>query len=127
MATTTTSISFPKMFNKNTTLVNSDNAAIMQNLSTLLLSAAGGMKDDPYFGVNLKRYMFDQNNYILRDILIDEIYTQIKVFMPQLQVERKQISLVQQDATVYVKIQALKLDDYTTNMYQLALFSEEGN
>ena len=122
----TTSISFPKMFNKNTTLVKSGDDAIMQNLSALLLSVAGGMKDDPYFGVNLKRYMFDQNNYILRDILIDEIYTQIKVFMPQLQVERKQISLVQQDTTVFVKIQALNREDYTTNMYQIALFQEEG-
>ena len=122
----TTSISFPKMFNKNTTLVKSGDDAIMQNLSALLLSVAGGMKDDPYFGVNLKRYMFDQNNYILRDILIDEIYTQIKVFMPQLQVERKQISLVQQDTTVFVKIQALNREDYTTNMFQIALFQEEG-
>ena len=122
----TTSISFPKMFNKNTTLVKSGDEAIMQNLSALLLSTAGGMTDDPYFGVNLKRYMFDQNNYILRDILIDEIYTQIKVFMPQLQVERKQISLVQQDTTVFVKIQALNREDYTTNMFQIALFQEEG-
>ena len=121
----TTSISFPKMFNKNTTLVKSGEDAIMQNLSTLLLSVSGGLKDDPYYGINLKKYMFNQNNYILRDILIDEIYTQIKIFMPQLQVERKQISLVQQDTTVYVKIQALNREDYTTNMYQLALFNTE--
>ena len=121
----TTSISFPKMFNKNTTLVKSGDEAIMQNLSTLLLSVSGGLKDDPYYGVNIKRYMFDQNNYILRDILIDEIYTQIKIFMPQLQVERKQISLVQQDTTVYVKIQAKNREDYTTNLFQLALFNTE--
>ena len=121
----TTSISFPKMFNKNTTLVKSGEDAIMQNLSTLLLSVSGGLKDDPYYGINLKKYMFNQNNYILRDILIDEIYTQIKIFMPHLQVERKQISLVQQDTTVYVKIQALNREDYTTNMYQLALFNTE--
>lgn len=122
----TTSISFPKMFNRNATLVKFEDEAIKQNLSSLLLSASGGMKDDPYFGVNLKRYTFDQNNDILRDILIDDIYTQIKVFMPQLQVERKQIKLVQQDDTVYVNIQALNKENFVTNMYQLALFQEEG-
>ena len=122
----TTSISFPKMFSKNTTLVKTEDEAILQNLSSLLLSASGGMVDDPYFGVNLKRYIYDQNNFILRDILIDDIYTQIKVFMPQLQVERKQIKLVQQDDTVYVNIQALNKENYVTNMYQLALFQEEG-
>ena len=32
------------------------------------------MFGDPDFGIRLKRYTFNQNNYILRDVLIDEIY-----------------------------------------------------
>lgn len=120
------SISFPKIFSKNTTLIKEGDDAILQNLRLLLLSEAGGFKGDPYFGVNLKRYQYDQNNYILRDILIDEIYTQIAIFMPQLIVERRNIEIIQEYDTCYVKITARNQIDFTTNMYQLALFKEEG-
>ena len=33
---------------------------------------------------SLNKYLFDQNNYILKDMLIDTIYTQLALFLPQL-------------------------------------------
>ena len=87
------SIAFPKMFNSNSTNTVKDMEATRQNTLLLLRSEKGELFGDPYFGLRLKRYIFEQNNYILRDVIIDEIYTQLALFMPQLIVERKDIKM----------------------------------
>lgn len=116
------SISFPRMLNKNTTRIKTDHDAVVQNMKVLLDSEQGQFLDDPYFGVNLKRYLYDQNNVILRDILVDEIYTQLAVFMPQLKVDRRDIKIVQKGIDLYATIRATNLLDFTTNLYSLVLF-----
>ena len=114
------------MFNTSNTRVK-DNSfdATMQNLKLLINSEKGEMFGDPFFGIRLKRYAFNQNNYVLRDILIDEIYSQLLVFMPQLTVLRENIKIEQKGNKLTLKIRAINNVDFTTNMYELALFDEE--
>ena len=59
------SIRFPNMFNTNNTNTISDFDATKQNLILLLHCEKGELFGDPYYGIRLKRYLFDQNNYIL--------------------------------------------------------------
>ncbi len=119
------SISFPKMFTSSTTKVVKDKDATLQNLKLLLSSEKGELFGDPYFGVNLKKYYFNQNNYVLRDILIDEIYSQLLVFMPQLTVFRNNIKIVQDKQKLMLNIRVINKIDFTTNMYELELFNVE--
>ena len=119
------SIQFPNMFSKMSTHVISDHAATSQNLKSLLLSERGELVGDPYFGVKLKRYLYDQNNYVLKDILIDELYTQIATFMPQLKIRRQDITIDQDDTTIYANIKATNQLDFTTNMYNIVLLDGE--
>lgn len=119
------SINFPKMFNRNSTKIVKDFNATKQNTILLLLTEKGELFGDPYFGVRLKRYIFEQNNYILKDIIIDEIYTQLALFMPQLKVERNDIKIVQERAKIYCRFKAKNLANYKTNMYSLCLFDGE--
>ena len=59
------SIKFPKMFNTNSTNVWKSNeylSATTQNTILLLHTTRGELFGDPYFGLMLKRFMFDQNN-----------------------------------------------------------------
>lgn len=119
------SIAYPKMFTSSSTELKADKAATMQNLKLLLLSERGDFKDDPDFGVRLKRFIFDQNDYILQDMIIDEIYKKIAIFIPQLTVRRTDITLVVERATLYVNIRAINNLDFTTDMYSLALLNEE--
>ena len=119
------SIQFPNMFSKMSTYVISDHAATSQNLKSLLLSERGELVGDPYFGVKLKRYLYDQNNYVLKDILIDELYTQIATFMPQLKIRRQDITIDQDDTTIYANIKATNQLDFTTNMYNIVLLDGE--
>ena len=119
------SIKFPNMFSKMSTYVVSDHNATSQNLKSLLLSEQGELKGDPYYGVKLKRYLYDQNNYVLKEILIDELYTQIATFMPQLRVHRHDITIEQDDTTLYATIKATNQLDFTTDMYNIILLDEE--
>lgn len=122
------SIGFPKMFAGNSTVVTSEEysaKSVLKWLHLLLGSEAGTLECDPSFGLRLKRYMFDQNNYILRDILIDEIYTQIVTFCPQVYLERKNITIYQEGDKVCVKITCKDQRTFQSNMFDLVLFQSE--
>lgn len=120
------SIEFPNMFKSNSTNITKTYLqATKQNTLLLLQSEKGELFGDPYFGIRLKRYLFEQNNYILKDIIIDEIYTQLALFMPQLSVVRKDINIIQDKAILYCRFKAVNQIDFTTNTYNLVLYDEE--
>ena len=119
------SIAFPKMFENNSTKIISDYDATKRNLESLLLCEKGEFISDPFFGIRLKRYIYEQNNYILRDIIIDEIYSQINVFMPQVTVTRKDITIEKLRGKLIVKIKALNKLDFTINTYDVVLLRED--
>ena len=115
------------MFTSTSTNVEVDShKATFQNILLLLGAEKGEFVGDPYFGVRLRRYMFDQNNSVLKDIIIDEIYTQLKTFMPQLIVHRNDISIVVDRAKVTCRIKVTNRLDYTPDAYDLVLLSGEG-
>ena len=121
------SIHFPKMFNTNSTRVwkSSEHLnATKQNIKLVLYSERGELIGDPYFGLMLRHFMFDQNNYILRDQIIDMIYTQLAIFIPQVHVERKDITVFQdrEKAKLYCEFSGINQIDYQLNTYQLVLF-----
>lgn len=119
------SIKFPDMFKSNSTNNVKDLDATKQNTLLLLYSEKGELLGDPYFGVRIKRQLFNQNSYILKDVIIDDIYTQLALFMPQLSVERKSINIIQDRAKLYCNFKAINQIDFTTNTYSLVLYDEE--
>lgn len=119
------SIKYPDMFSPTSTNVVEGKAASAQDLVLLLSSEKGELLGDPFFGVRLKRYLYDQNNYVLRDILADEIFTQIRTFAPQLTVNRDDIKITQEGDRLHARIRAVNKVDYTTDMYDLELFEDE--
>lgn len=121
------SLKFPKMFNTNGTRVwkaSEHQQATMQNTKLLLHTERGEMLGDPYFGLLLRHYFFEQNNYVLRDQIIDMIYTQLAKFIPQVWVERKNITVFQdrEKAKLYCEFTGTNQIDYTLSTYQLLLF-----
>ena len=124
------SIKFPKMFNTNSTNVWKSTEhleATKQNTILLLHTTRGELFGDPYFGLMLKRYLFDQNNFVLRDAIIDMIYTQLAIFIPQVNVKRKDIEIVQdkEKGKLYCKFSGINQIDYTNNTFNLVLFEGE--
>lgn len=120
------SIQFPEMFTRTVTNTVSDYDATLQNLKMLLWSEKGELFGDPYYGTGIKRYLYDQNDAVLVDILIDDIYTAITLFMPQIRVNRNDIQLFRSNkGEVTAKIKALNKADYSTDMYDIVLLQAE--
>lgn len=123
------SIKFPQMFYTNNTRVWKTDEyleATRQNTELLLHSERGELLGDPYYGILLKRYLFEQNNYILRDILIDVIYTQLAIFMPQLKINRRDIKIIQdkEKGKLYCSFSGINQIDYQVNSMNLVLFKD---
>ncbi len=119
------SIAFPDMVSNTSTKLFKDHDATESNLKLLLLSNKYGLLGDPYFGTNLQKLIFEQNNQVIKDLIIDDIYVAILNFMPQLLIKRNGITITHDLAKVYVNIKALNLLDYTTNLYNINLTSSE--
>ena len=123
------SIKFPNMFSTNSTKVWEESEylkATDQNLKLVIQSMHGELLGDPYFGTLLREYMFDQNSYILRDIIADMIYTQVAIFIPQLYVTRRDIQIFQdkRKGQLICQVHGINQLDYQPNTFELLLFKE---
>lgn len=118
-------IGFPKIFKGNSTIIETGIKASKVCVYLLLNSEKGELFGDPNFGIRIKRYTFEQNNYILRDILRDEIFEQLLIFCPQLYMEKPDIEIKQTGNKLVAEIKALNRIDYTTSIYNLVLLQED--
>lgn len=115
------SISFPNIFDSARTRVVSDHEATLQNLKLMLSSDKNSLLGDPFFGTTLRRALYEQNGEVIVDLVIDEIYTSILTFMPQIQLNRRDIQIKQKGEDLYAEITCKNLIDYTTDMYDINL------
>ena len=116
------SIAFPNMFTRTSTNFVTDKEATFQNLKYLILSEKGELFGDPFYGVGLKKYLFDQNDTIIKDLVLDDMYTAIATFMPQLRISRNDLKLRTGDkGEIFVDIRAINQLDFTTDLYSIVL------
>lgn len=120
------SIAFPDMFTTNRTKLVKDHDATLSNLKLLLASEKTSLFGDPYYGTILKRVIYEQNTVVLQDLIIDEIYTSILMFMPQIRVTRDNVSVYSDGIDLFAKINCINLIDYTTNLYNIRLTNNVG-
>lgn len=113
------------MINHNRVQTIEDHDATLQNIKLVLGSEKGEFKFDPYFGIRLKRYMFEQNNFVLQDLLLDEIYEQLVNFVPQITVKRNDITFEKERAKLYITIKCTNRLDFTPNTYNLVLYENQ--
>lgn len=115
------SIAFPKMFTNSTTILYQDREATLSNLKLTLLSEKTSLFGDPYFGTKLRQVIFSQNSPTLKDIVIDDIYTAVLIFVPQLKLSRNDIKVKSSDDFLFCEFVATNLIDYTVDLYQIKL------
>ena len=120
------SIAFPNMFTGTSTNFVTDKEATFQNLKYLILSEKGELFGDPFYGVGLKKYLFDQNDTIIKDLVLDDMYTAIATFMPQLRINRNDLKLRTGDkGEIFVDIRAVNQLDFTTDLYSIVLLETD--
>lgn len=119
-----TSIAFPRMFTSTSTLVTQDKEAVRSNLILLLSTERDTMFGDPYFGCMLKKYIYEQSNSIVVDLLIDELYTVIATFIPQVFLTRKDIKIFAANTTLFAEIKYTYVADNTSDLFTIQLTSD---
>lgn len=120
------SIAFPEMFSKSGVKTNliEDHQATFSNLKLVLSSTKTSLLGDPEFGSLLVKKLFEQNTPILQDLVIDDIYTTILTFMPQILLKRKDITLTSDGVDLYATIKCTNLIDYELDTYTINLTTE---
>lgn len=119
------SIGFPDMFTSSSTNLVADHEASYQNLRLLLLSDTNSLLGDPYYGTPLRRTIYAQNDSVIRDLVVDAIYTSVLTFMPQVVLKRNDINVTSKDNQLYATLNSTNLIDYTTDMYDIKLTDTE--
>ena len=119
------SISFPRMFNYTNTNIVSEKDAIRADMILLLSTERQTLFGDPYYGCQLRKYIFEQSNSIVADLLIDELYTTIITFMPQVYLTRKDIRILTSRSNLYAEIKYSYVLDNTTDLFTIKLTDVE--
>lgn len=119
------SIAFPEMFTTSGTNIVEDAEATISNMKLLLASWKKSLIGDPYFGTNLKRFIYEQNNVVLQDLIIDDIYVSLQIFMPQVYLKRKDIVITHDKTDLYATINCINKIDNEVNMYQIKLTTDQ--
>lgn len=118
------SIRFPDMLSINkTNLVYDNKEATLINLKTLLNCDKRMLLGDPAFGSYAREYLFEQNDSLLRDIIVDGIYSTIVAYMPQLSLTRSNIKVTSDGDKVSAEISCINNIDATVNNYNIDLIT----
>lgn len=117
------SLKFPDMIGSNGVSFNlvADHEATVNNMKLILKSDRGSLFGDPYFGTELMKTIFALNGTIIKDLVIDDIYSALNEFIPQVQLTRKNIRVYQKGLEINADISYLNKLDYITDLYTFRL------
>lgn len=121
------SFNFPNMLNSVTSNLLQDKDAVKSNLTLLLSSERTSLFGDPYFGTKLKQAFFEQADTVIADLLIDEIYTTILTFMPQIYLTRKDIIITTNGTDLFAEIKYIYVPDNTADLYVISLTQDSSS
>ena len=113
------------MIKNNQTQLVRDSDATQSNLVLALLSNKKSFIYDPDFGCTLGSMFFNQNNDLIPELVIDQVYTCIVNFMPQLQLSRNDIKLSQHTTGVDIHINVKNILTNEVSMYSIALLNPD--
>lgn len=120
------SIAFPNIFSNGVkTNLSKDHDATYTNLKLLLKSNILSLFGDPYFGTALKRMLYENGTTMVKELIVDEIYTKIIAFMPQLVLKRNDVKVSTDGVDVFVKINCMNLIDGTSDLYTINMTNSE--
>ena len=117
----TKSFAFPKMLGHTKAKLLADKEAVRSNMLLLLSSERNTLFGDPYYGSQLKKWLFEQSNALVVDLLIDELYTTITTFMPQVFLTRKDITIEVLKNTVVANVHYYYVIDNTSDLFSIKL------
>lgn len=119
------SFAFPNMLSSTQANLLSDKEAVKSNLKLLLNAERLSLFGDPYFGSQLKRALFEQSSSLVVDLMVDEIYTTIITFIPQVFLTRNDITITTDGVNLFAHISYIYVPDNTSDLYSINLTTYE--
>lgn len=119
------SFSFPDIFANGRTNLLQDKEAAKSNLKLVIGAEKKTLLGDPYFGTQIKKYMFSQISQPFKDLIAEEIYMAIKQYVPQIFVKRENIEVCSDRARIFVNIKYQYITDKSLDMFTIDLMEEE--
>lgn len=119
------SFNFPQMIGNVNSKLLKDKDAVRSNIVLLLGSEITSLFGDPYYGCQLKHALYEQSGTVIVDLLIDEFYTVLTTFIPQIFIDRKNINIYYKDNELYATIKYIYLLDNTADLYTIKLTTSE--
>lgn len=113
------------MINNSQVQLQKDKEAIKTSIRLLLASEKLSFFGDPNYGCNLLKLLFEQANVIVSDIIIDEIYTALSIYIPQVKIERKNVEIYNDKFNLYTNIKYVYRIDNTSDMLTIKLTNYE--
>ena len=98
----TIGVAFPLDENNMFTGTPTTKEQVKTNLLNLLLTKKGERINHPYFGIGLQDYLFEQS--INQDSVYEEIYNQIQIYIPEIELVDANIDLNPDTQTLTIKI-----------------------
>ena len=108
------------MFNSVYTNVTEDITSDINNIDLFFNSKKGELFGDPHFGTLIHSFLFDQNGVILKEVLLNEIYEEIRQYLPQLIIDRKNIDIKQIRDRLYLTLNC-SINGAPPNLYTIEL------
>ena len=118
------SLDFPNIFSRTKTNLLQDKQAALSNLKLVLGSCKHELLGDPLFGTSLKQYFFMPNDIWVKDLVIDTVYETIRRYVPQIIASRKNISVEQDETTLYITLTFQYIIDKTLDTVNIALIEQ---
>jgi len=115
------SFSFPSMLSTVNSRLKKDKDAVRSNVILILQTEKTTLFGDPYFGTQLKRVLFEQATGVIADLIIDEIFTTLVEFLPQIHVRREDISVYAERENIFATIKYTYILDNTVDIYTINL------
>ena len=115
------SFKFPNMLSSVSSNTIEGIEAVRSNIKLLLASEKMSHFGDPYFGSQLKRAFFEQSSSIIVDLMIDEIYSTLITFIPQIYLTRKDITITCKKTELFAEIRYIYLPDNVSDLYIISL------
>ena len=75
--------------------------------------------------MDLKKFIYEQNNKVIKDLIIDEIYESILEFMPQIYLTRDDIIITSDGVDIFATIRCTYYLDQKSDLYTINLTNVE--
>lgn len=119
------SFNFPSMLGSTTSNLLKDKDSIRSNLLLLLSIEKNSLFGDPELGSTLRQILFEQGTSVIADLLIDEVYSAIISFIPQIYIERKNIKIITVGQSLVLTLSYIYKLDNTSDLYAIRLTDDE--